>query len=68
MKPAFRSLGSLLGCYANGDSLVKELLFVNELRVALGWTNRRMDLSEIKRTGILFAGIATEHYYADNII
>lgn len=46
----------------------KEFLFVNELRVAVGWTFRNKDLSEILKTGVIFAGLATEHYYAKGIV
>ncbi len=68
MQPVFRTFEDLVIDLVNGDSLSKELLFINELRVALGWTKRRMDLSEIKKAGMLYTGLATEHYYAASIV
>ncbi|OGM28808.1 hypothetical protein A2962_04990 [Candidatus Woesebacteria bacterium RIFCSPLOWO2_01_FULL_39_61] len=68
MKPTLRRLDVLARDILCGDSLDKELLFANEIRVAVGWVHRSMDLTEIRKTGMVYAGIATEHYYSDGII
>lgn len=67
LKPIFRRLEDFVVNMGH-NSLSKELLFTNELRVALGWSHRGIDLSEIKRTGLAYIGLAIEHYYADGII
>lgn len=68
MRPLFIKFEDSVKNMLGNNSLSKELLFTNELRVALGWSHRRMDLTEIKKTSLVYAGLATEHYYADYIV
>lgn len=68
MKPLLQLLGKAadeISCY---QSMSKQLLFINELRVAVGWIQRSMKLDEVLKTGMIYAGIATEHYYSSDIV
>lgn len=68
LSPVFKEFAGIVGDVLGSNNYLSEFLFTNELRVAMGWTNRRMDLSKILGNGLLYAGMATEHFYSKNII
>lgn len=68
LKPLLNRVYLEIETYFEPNSLAKEFLFVNELRVALGWVNRSKDLQEIKNNGMLYLGLAVEHYLSDGIV
>ncbi|KKS95745.1 MAG: hypothetical protein UV73_C0014G0022 [Candidatus Gottesmanbacteria bacterium GW2011_GWA2_43_14] len=67
-KPVLKKLNAAANDISLGRSSAKELLFINELRVAKGWTFRSMDLTGVLNNGMMYAGLATEHYYSQGIV
>jgi hypothetical protein len=67
LKKQWSRLQTMASSVCGGENLAKELLFVNQMRVGVGWVKRSMDLTEVLNTGMVYAGIATEQYYSKNI-
>ncbi len=71
LRPSFSRLYKIALDASGGCSSAKELLFINEMRVALGWTKRAMDakgFADIIRTGMVYIGPAMEHFYSNDIV
>lgn len=66
MEPVLRRVEATVDDLQGGRSLAREMLFVNCARVAMGWVQRSQDLTEVKKTGMSYLGIATERYYENS--
>lgn len=68
MRPSFRRVDEIATDILGGNSFAKEFLYINGMRVSMGWTCSPMDLKEVLDTGIIYAGVATEQYYGKEIV
>ena len=68
LRPHFCNFAREAGEISGRPRLAKDLLFVNEMRVALGWTKRSMDLTNVLNRGMMYVGPAIEHFYSNEIV